>query len=92
MGKGNSRLDDARRSYRDALELARAKPSPEAWARLLAAGKELSLAQEPRGARPGRRGRRTSAAPTIHDLEPETEPTPEHELHPTAEMELGTIE
>ena len=55
MAKSNARLDAARNSYREALEAARAKPTPEAWARLLAAGKELSAAEEPRSR--GRRGR-----------------------------------
>jgi hypothetical protein len=66
MGKMNTRLDAVRKAYREALESARARPTPEAWARLLAAGKELSSAQEPRNR--GRRGRR-SAVPTIQDLE-----------------------
>ena len=67
MGKMNARLDTARKAYREALDAARANPTPEAWAKLLAAGKDLSAAQEPK-ARSGRRGKR-SATPTIHDLE-----------------------
>jgi hypothetical protein len=67
MGKTNTRLESACRVYREALDAARANPTPEAWAKLLAAGKELSAAQEPRTRR-GRRSRR-SATPTIHDLE-----------------------
>lgn len=90
--KGTGRLESARRAYRDALEAARAKPSSEAWAKLLAAGKELSSAQEPKGARPGRRGRRNAPAPTIQDLESETEPAQDRELRPAPEMELGTLE
>ncbi len=66
MGKTNARLDAARKAYREALEAARADPTPEAWAKLLTAGKDLSSAQEPRS-RGGRRSRRT--APTYHDLE-----------------------
>ncbi len=66
MGKTNTRLEAERKAYREALELARASPTPEAWAKLLAAGKELSLAQEPRSR--SRRSRR-NAVPTIHDLE-----------------------
>lgn len=91
MGKGNGRLEVARKAYRDALEAARAKPSPEGWAKLLAAGKELSSAQEPTAGRPGRR-RRGAEAPTIHDLEPESEPRSEPELRPHAEVEMGTLE
>jgi hypothetical protein len=56
MAKPNVRLDAARKSYREALEAARATPTPEAWAKLLAAGKELSAAEDPRSR--GRRGRR----------------------------------
>ena len=41
MGKVTSRLEVARKVYRDALEGARARPTPETWAKLLAAGKEL---------------------------------------------------
>jgi hypothetical protein len=67
MGKTNARLDVVRRAYREALESARANPTPEAWAKLLAAGKELSSAQEPKN-RGGRRNRRT-AAPTYQELE-----------------------
>jgi hypothetical protein len=67
MGKMNARLDTVRKVYRDALDTARANPTPEAWAKLLAAGKELSAVQEPK-ARSGRRGR-PNATPTIHDLE-----------------------
>ena len=67
MAKTNSRLDAARNAYREALEAARASPTSETWGRLLAAGKELSSAQEPK-ARSSRRSRR-SATPTYHDLE-----------------------
>ena len=66
MGKTNTRLEAVRKAYREALELARGSPTPEAWAKLLAAGKELSLAQEPRSR--SRRSRRNTV-PTIHDLE-----------------------
>ncbi|HEX9244315.1 MAG TPA: hypothetical protein VF875_17895, partial [Anaeromyxobacter sp.] len=48
------------------LEAARASPTPEAWAKLLAAGKELSNAEDPRSR--GRRGRRRPAPP---EAEPE---------------------
>jgi hypothetical protein len=61
MGKVNARLDAARRAYREALDAARAQPSPEAWSRLLAAGKELSAAEDPRSR--GRRGRRPAQRP-----------------------------
>ena len=67
MGKMNARLDTARKVYREALDAARTNPTPEAWASLLAAGKELSAAQEPKP-RSGRRSRR-SGTPTIKDLE-----------------------
>jgi hypothetical protein len=56
MAKQNARLDAARRTYREALDAARSSPTPEAWAKLLAAGKELSAAEDPRSR--GRRGRR----------------------------------
>ncbi len=62
MGKANARLDAARKAYREALEAARRSPTPEAWSRLLAAGKELSAAEDPRGR--GRRGRRPAPAPS----------------------------
>jgi hypothetical protein len=59
MAKQNARLDAARKAYREALEAARASPTPDAWAKLLAAGKELSTAEDPRSR--GRRGRRRPA-------------------------------
>jgi hypothetical protein len=61
MGKSNARIEAARQAYREALDAARASPTPEAWARLLAAGKELSSAEEPRPR--GRRGRRPAVSP-----------------------------
>jgi len=61
MGKSNARIDAARKSYREALDAARMSATSEAWARLLAAGKELSSAEEPRTR--SRRGRRPAAAP-----------------------------
>jgi hypothetical protein len=67
MAKVNPRLDAARKAYREALDAARAQPTPEAWARLLAAGKDLSSAEEPRTR--SRRGRRP--APKIEEV---TEP------------------
>jgi hypothetical protein len=60
MSKANPRLDAARKGYREALDAARGQPTSEAWARLLAAGKELSAAEEP--PRRSRRGRRPAAA------------------------------
>ncbi len=75
MAKTNARLEIARTAYRDALEAARANPSPEAWAKLLAAGKELSAAEEPKG----RGNHRRRAAPASYAAEvepaPEAEPT-----------------
>jgi hypothetical protein len=59
--KPNVRLDAARKAYREALEAARGSPTPEAWAKLLAAGKELSAAEDPRSR--GRRGRRRPPRP-----------------------------
>jgi hypothetical protein len=67
MAKPNVRLDAARQAYREALEAARATPTPEAWAKLLAAGKELSAAEDPRSR--GRRGRRRPA-PVAAPVEP----------------------
>jgi hypothetical protein len=55
MAKGNARLEAARKAYRDALDVARRSPTPEAWGRLLAAGKELSAAEDPPRSRRGRR-------------------------------------
>ena len=72
MAKVNARLDAARKAYRDALEAARASPTPEAWARLLAAGKELSSAEEPRPrSRRGRKpaGRAEEVVDNIEGLE-----------------------
>ncbi len=60
MANVNARLDAARRAYREALEIARRSPTSEAWAALLAAGKALSAAEDPRA---GRRGRRSRARP-----------------------------
>ncbi len=60
MPKSNARLEAARKAYREALEAARAQPTSDAWARLLAAGKELSAAEEPRPR--SRRGRRQEPA------------------------------
>ena len=68
MAKLNARLEAARHSYREALETARATPTPDAWAKLLAAGKELSAAEDPRSH--GRRGRRRPAAgPALEHVE-----------------------
>ncbi len=64
MAKPNARLDAARKSYREALEAARTTPTPEAWAKLLAAGKELSAAEDPRAR--GRRGRRRPTPTADH--------------------------
>jgi hypothetical protein len=70
MGKTNSRLEAARKVYREALDAARTCPTPEAWARLLAAGKDLSAATEPRRSG-GRRSRRSAPAeePTLESRE-----------------------
>ncbi len=70
MEKPNARLDAARKSYREALEAARKQPTPEAWARLLVAGKELSAAEDPRPR--GRRGHRP------HQPRTDGVDTPEH--------------
>jgi hypothetical protein len=59
MAKQNARLDAARKAYREALDAARSSPTSEAWTKLLAAGKELSAAEDPRSR--GRRGRRRPA-------------------------------
>ncbi len=69
MARTNTRLDAARKAYREALEAARAQPSAEAWARLLAAGKELSAAQEPKKSG-GRRARREIREPVFDGGEP----------------------
>jgi hypothetical protein len=67
MAKTNSRLEAARQAYREALDAARAHPTPEAWTRLLAAGKELSAASEPRVKAGGRRSRRQVEAPPLDE-------------------------
>ena len=72
MPKQSARLDAARKAYREALEAARAHPTPEAWAKLLAAGKELSHAEDPRSR--GRRGKRRPAAAATATAEAEPEP------------------
>jgi hypothetical protein len=64
MAKSNARIEAVRKAYREALEAARTSPGPEAWARLLAAGKELSRAEEPPPR--SRRGRR--GAPSAEDV------------------------
>jgi hypothetical protein len=64
MAKPNARLDAARNAYREALEAARSNPTPDTWAKLLAAGKELSAAEDPRAR--GRRGRRRVAPGAEH--------------------------
>lgn len=69
MGKVNARLDAARKAYREALEVARRSPTPEAWSRLLAAGKELSAAEDPRP-----RGRRARRAPAPEGTAEPAEP------------------
>jgi hypothetical protein len=67
MAKSNARIEAARKAYRDALEAARATPTPETWTRLLAAGKELSSAEEPR---PRARRTRRPASPVPSDADP----------------------
>ncbi len=67
MPKASARLEAARKAYREALEAARSKPTPEAWARLLAAGKELSSAEESRPR--SRRGRRAAPAERVEPAE-----------------------
>jgi hypothetical protein len=67
MAKANPRLEAARKAYREALEAARARPSPESWARLLAAGNELSKAEAPKSRGP--RSRRTPELPAGGEVE-----------------------
>ncbi len=69
MAKTNIQLETARTTYREALEAARANPTPEAWTRLLAAGKALSSAQEPKRRSGGHSHR--IATPSFRDLEGE---------------------
>ncbi len=76
MPKASARLDAARKAYREALDAARAKPTPEAWGRLLAAGKELSAAEESRPR--SRRGRRPAPPQRV-------EPPADVELEPVGE-------
>lgn len=75
MAKSSARLDAARKAYREALEAARAQPTPEAWGRLLAAGKELSAAEDPRHrSRRGRKPEPRAAEVAGVEVEPEPEP------------------
>ncbi|MFT3916094.1 MAG: hypothetical protein QM704_19005 [Anaeromyxobacteraceae bacterium] len=74
MTKPNGRLEAARLAYREALEAARAKPSQEAWARLLAAGRELSVAEQPPPRSRRRRQPERPAEPV--EVEPEAELDP----------------
>jgi hypothetical protein len=71
MAKSNPRIEAARKAYRDALEAARGSPSAEAWSRLLAAGKELSAAEEPPP-----RSRRRRPAPRPEDILGADQPAP----------------
>jgi hypothetical protein len=78
MGKTNAWVESARKAYREALESARASPTADAWGKLLAAGKALSSAEEPKS-RGGRRSRRATM-PTSRDLEENaSQETPELE-------------
>jgi hypothetical protein len=89
MAKETARIEAARKAYREALDAARGQPSAEAWARLLAAGKELSAAEAPRSSSRGRRSPRAKpvAEPTGEGVEATVlgvEPTVE-EAEPTVE-------
>ncbi len=72
MPKPNARLDAARKTYREALDAARRQPTPEAWSRLLAAGKELSAAEDPRTR--SRRRRRPAPAQVVEGGERVVDP------------------
>ena len=76
MGKTNTWLEAARKAYREALESARASPTAEAWGKLLAAGKALSSAEEPKSR--GRRSRRATM-PASGDLGESASDSPELE-------------
>jgi hypothetical protein len=84
MAKVNARQDAARKAYREALDAARASPTAEAWTKLLAAGKELSAAEEPRPR--SRRGRKPAERP-----EAVIEPTEIEVVEPT-ELEPSELE
>jgi hypothetical protein len=84
MAKSSPRLEAARRAYREALEAARSKPTPDAWARLLAAGKELSSAEESRPR--SRRGRR----PAADRVEPAGEVEPIGDAEPDVPTEQAS--
>ncbi len=86
MAKTKTWLEAARKTYREALELARASPTAEAWAKLLAAGKALSSAEEPKS-RGGRRSKR-AGVPTLQDLEG----TPQQESSQQEPSELERLE
>ncbi len=80
MAKASARLEAARKAYREALDAARQKPTSEAWARLLAAGKELSSAEESRPR--SRRGRRAAAPERVE---------PGGEVEGDAEVDAGPV-
>jgi hypothetical protein len=65
----DGRLDGARAEHRDALEAARERPTPEAWARLLAAGKALSTLEDAPSRKRGRKGRRGSEVVDLKGIE-----------------------
>jgi hypothetical protein len=65
----NGRLEGARTEYREALEAARACPTPEAWARLLAAGKALSSIEESPRQKRGRKSHRETDVVDLNGLE-----------------------
>lgn len=69
MAKVNARLDAARKTYREALDAARQTPSPETWAKLLAAGKELSACEDARSSGKRARAPRSEPLPDIETLE-----------------------
>ena len=64
MKKSNPRIEAARSAYRQALDAARVAPTPQAWARLLAAGRALSAAESP----PPRPRRGRGAGPRLDDV------------------------
>jgi hypothetical protein len=70
LARDIERLDGARRAYREALDAARASPTPESWARLLAAGKELSSATESKPKSRRRRGGANAAEVIAADAGP----------------------
>jgi hypothetical protein len=88
MPKSNARIEATRKAYREALETARERPSAEAWARLLAAGKELSAAEEPPPR--ARRSRRPAPPPGAEPVREDEAPASPTDVREAADEDDGS--